>query len=80
MRFTASFDTAADARAAATALLAEGFTVQGVRRIGSHRWVLRGGRLVSTEEELEEAEDRLAECVLDHNGGCGSTHDLTGPG
>jgi hypothetical protein len=77
MRFTASFDTEADARAAAAALLAEGFTVQGIRRISSRGWVLRGGRLVSTADELENAEHRLANCVLDHDGESDSTHDLT---
>jgi hypothetical protein len=80
MRFIASFDTEDDARAAATALLAEGFTVQGIRRVGSLRWILRGGRLVSAKDELEEAEERLAECVLDYNGECDSTDDLIGLG
>lgn len=70
MRFTVSFDSEANARRAATALVADGFTVQGIRRSGSQRWILRGARLVSTEEELEEAEDRLADQVLTYDGDC----------
>jgi hypothetical protein len=67
MQFTASFDREGDARRAATALIEEGFTLAGIRRSG-RRWVLKGARLVSTEEELENADDRLAEHVLDNNG------------
>jgi hypothetical protein len=36
--------------------------------------------LAATEDELEEAEERLAECVLDYNGECDSTDDLIGLG
>jgi hypothetical protein len=56
--------------AAATALRAEGFTVVGTRIVGPQRWVLRGGWLVSTEADPEQAEDRLADRVLEFSGAC----------